>query len=112
MNKISQKMYESLNLKYRSEMAEAEATLLIYFNNPVGIGEHPQHLEEMDKFVEKMTNAKDKLEMLEIVYKHNIKGEERFEITEDMQKYMDDINSRTKEDIKNIKKQKKDKDGN
>ena len=50
--------------------------------------------------------------MLEIVYKHNIKGEERFEITEDMQKYMDDINSRAKEDIKNIKKQKKDKDGN
>jgi hypothetical protein len=65
-------------------MAEAEATLLIYFNNPVGIGEHPQHLEEMDKFVEKMTNAKDKLEMLEVVYKYNIKKEEKFEITEEM----------------------------
>jgi hypothetical protein len=90
MNKISQKMYESLNLKYRSEMAEAEATLLIYFNNPVGIGEHPQHLEEMDKFVEKMTNAKDKLEMLEIVYKYNIKGEEKFEITEDMLKILNE----------------------
>ncbi len=37
--------------------------LLVYFNNPVGIGEHPQHLEEMDKFVDKMTNAKDKLEI-------------------------------------------------
>jgi hypothetical protein len=84
MNKISEKMYESLCLKYRSEMAEAEATLLIYFNNPVGIGEHPQHLEEMDKFVEKMTNAKDKLEMLEVVYKYNIKKEEKFEITEEM----------------------------
>jgi hypothetical protein len=90
MNKISQKMYESLNLKYRSEMAEAEATLLIYFNNPVGIGEHPQHLEEMDKFVEKMTNAKDKLEMLETVYKYNIKGEEKFEITEDMLKILNE----------------------
>jgi hypothetical protein len=90
MNKISQKMYESLNLKYRSEMAEAEATLLIYFNNSVGIGEHPQHLEEMDKFVEKMTNAKDKLEMLETVYKYNIKGEEKFEITEDMLKILNE----------------------
>ena len=84
MNKISEKMYESLCLKYRSEMAEAEATLLIYFNNPVGIGEHPQHLEEMDKFVEKMTNAKDKLEMLEVVYRYNMKKEEKFEITEEM----------------------------
>jgi len=77
-------MYEALTLKYRSEMAEAEATLLVYFNNPVGIGEHPQHLEEMDKFVEKMTNAKDKLEMLEVIYKYNYKKEEKFEITEDM----------------------------
>ncbi len=73
MNKITEKMYEALSLKYRSEMSESEATLLIYFNNPVGIGEHPQHLEEMDKFVEKMTNAKDKLEMLEVFHKYNLK---------------------------------------
>lgn len=84
MNKISEKMYEALTLKYRSEMAESEATLLIYFNNPVGIGEHPQHLEEMDKIVEKMTNAKDKLEMLEVVYKYNMKKEEKFELTEEL----------------------------
>jgi hypothetical protein len=86
MNKISEKMYEALTLKYRSEMAEAEATLLVYFNNPVGIGEHPQHLEEMDKFIEKMTNAKDKLEMLETVYKYNTKRDEMFEVTEEMLK--------------------------
>jgi len=90
MNKIVQKMYEALTLKYRSEMAEAEATLLVYFNNPVGIGEHPQHLEEMDKFVEKMTNAKDKLEMLETVYKYNVKKDEKFEITGDMLKILNE----------------------
>jgi len=90
MNKIAQKMYEALTLKYRSEMAEAEATLLVYFNNSVGIGEHPQHLEEMDKFVEKMTNAKDKLEMLETVYKYNIKREEGFEVTEEMLKILNE----------------------
>jgi hypothetical protein len=73
MNKISEKMYESLTLKYRSEMAEAEATLLVYFTNPVGIGEHPQHVEEMDNLVEKMVNAKDKLEMLEVFHKYNLK---------------------------------------
>jgi len=90
MNKIAQKMYEALTLKYRSEMAEAEATLLVYFNNSVGIGEHPQHLEEMDKFVEKLTNAKDKLEMLETVYKYNIKREDGFEVTEDMLKIINE----------------------
>ena len=91
-------MYEALTLKYRSEMAEAEATLLIYFNNPVGIGEHPQHLEEMDRFVDKMANAKGKLEMLGTVYKYNVKRDEKFEITEDM--------------IKTLNKQNKKKDGN
>jgi hypothetical protein len=90
MNKIAQKMYEALTLKYRSEMAESEATLLVYLNNSVGIGEHPQHLEEMDKFVEKMTNAKDKLEMLETIYKYNVKRDEKFEITEDMLKILNE----------------------
>lgn len=70
--KISQKFYEALMSKYASEMNEAEATLLVYFNNPVGIGEHPQHIEEMDKLIEKRANAKDKLENLEQFYKFEI----------------------------------------
>ena len=65
-------MIDALALKYESEIAEAEATLLVYFSNPVGIGEHPQHLEEMDKYVEKMANAKDKLETLKEFVKYNI----------------------------------------
>jgi hypothetical protein len=71
MDKISEKMYEALSLKYRSEMAESEATLLVYFTNSVGIGEHPQHIEEMDKMVEKMVNATDKLNSLETFRKYN-----------------------------------------
>lgn len=30
---------------------EAIATLEVYLKNPVGIGEHPQIIEEMDKLV-------------------------------------------------------------
>ena len=71
MSKISEKMYEALSLKYRSEMAESEATLLVYLTSSVGIGEHPQHLEEMDKLVEKFANAQDKLESLEKIRKYN-----------------------------------------
>ena len=71
MIKIAEKMYEALTLKYRAEMAESETTLLIYLTSAVGIGEHPQHIEEMDKLVEKFANAKDKLDSLEQIRKYN-----------------------------------------
>jgi hypothetical protein len=71
MSKIAEKMYEALSLKYRCEIDEAEETLLVYLTSPVGIGEHPQHLEEMDKLVEKFANAQDKLESLEKIRKYN-----------------------------------------
>jgi hypothetical protein len=72
MNKIANKMYEALKKKYESEMLDAESSLLVYFTNPVGIGEHPQHIEEMDKLIEKRANAQDKLENLEQFYKYEI----------------------------------------
>lgn len=68
---ISEKLYTALSKKYESEIYESEATLLIYFTNPVGIGEHPQHIEEMDKLVDRMTTANDKLEKLKEFYKYN-----------------------------------------
>jgi len=64
-------MYESLVLRYESEIAESEATLMVYMENSVGIGEHPQHLEEMDKFVDKLASASDKLNTLKEFYKEN-----------------------------------------
>lgn len=70
-NRIGKKMFESLVSKYESEIAEAEATLMVYIENPVGIGEHPQHLEEMDKFVEQLANASDKLVNLKEFYRYN-----------------------------------------
>jgi hypothetical protein len=66
---LQQKMYYALIKKYEAEIAEAEATLTIYFTTPVGIGEHPQHLEEMDKMVDKLATAKDKIERLTEIIK-------------------------------------------
>lgn len=57
-------LYDALVKKYEAQKAEAIATLNIYFNSSVGIGEHPQHLEEMDKFVDQLAAAEDKLEAL------------------------------------------------
>ena len=51
-------------LKALEKRYEAEATIKIYFNNSVGIGEHPQHIDEVDKLVEKISNAEEKLKIV------------------------------------------------
>ena len=56
---------EALRARYESEIAEADATANIYLENSVGIGEHPQHIEEVDKQINKIANAKEKLEVLD-----------------------------------------------
>ena len=55
---------DALEAKYQADIAHADATLKIYLESSVGIGEHPQHIEECDKLVEKIANAKEKLEVL------------------------------------------------
>ena len=50
--------------KYEGEIAEASANLQVYFHNPEGIGEHPEIITEMDKQLEKIAAAKEKLEVL------------------------------------------------
>ena len=61
---IGKMLFEAMETKYRAELKDAEARLAIYFNNPVAIGEHPQHTEEIDHLIEQRANAKDKLENL------------------------------------------------
>ena len=60
----------ALRKKYEAEMEEAKANLSLYFsdNNLAAIGEHSDLLEEHDKWVDKYTNAKDKLETLSELY--------------------------------------------
>ena len=57
-------LFRALTKKYEADIAHASATLQIYFDNPVGIGEHPQHLEEMDKLVCTLATAEDNLQAL------------------------------------------------
>ena len=57
-------MLEALKKRYQAQIAEAEATLNIYLFKSVGIGEHPQHIEEIDKLLGKIAEAKDKLEVI------------------------------------------------
>ena len=57
-------LYKALKDKYVAQISEAEATMEIYFDKAVGIGEHPQHVEEMDKLICKIADAEDKLDEL------------------------------------------------
>mgnify|MGYP003134826582 FL=1 len=55
---------DALEKKYEAEIAAADATIKIYLDSPVGIGEHPQHLEEIDKLLQKIVDAEEKLKAL------------------------------------------------
>ena len=48
---------QALKAKYQAEKLEAMATLEVYLTNAVGIGEHPQIIEEMDKLVSQLGEA-------------------------------------------------------
>ena len=69
---MKKQLVQALKSKYSADFKMHKANLDIYLNNPVGIGEHPQHFEEMDKLVESMTAARDKLEVLNDEYPDTI----------------------------------------
>ena len=61
---IKQAILDALEDRYISQISEAEATIKIYLEQSVGIGEHPQHIDEVDKLIEKIATAEEKLEIL------------------------------------------------
>ena len=58
-------MLKALKKRYEAQIAEAVATINIYTKNSVGIGEHPQHINEVDKLIAKIAEAEDKLKIIE-----------------------------------------------
>ena len=58
-------MLEALKKRYEAQIAEAVATINIYTKNSVCIGEHPQHIDEVDKLIAKIAEAEDKLKIIE-----------------------------------------------
>ena len=56
---------DALEARYDAQIAEADATIKIYLENSVGIGEHPQHIDEIDKQFQKIADAQEKLQAIE-----------------------------------------------
>ena len=61
---LKEALLQALEDKYEADISAAEATLKIYLEHSVGIGEHPQHLDEIDKLINKIAEAEDKLKVL------------------------------------------------
>jgi hypothetical protein len=55
----------ALEDRYTAQISEADATIKIYLENSVGIGEHPQHIDEIDKQFQKIADAQEKLKVIE-----------------------------------------------
>ena len=57
-------LLDALQARYEAVIAEADATINIYLSNSVGIGEHPQFIDEIDKQVQRIADAQEKIEVL------------------------------------------------
>ena len=58
-------LINALEDRYQARISEADSTIKIYLNNSVGIGEHPQHLDEIDKQLAIITDSEEKLTALQ-----------------------------------------------
>ena len=65
MEMLRQVIIKALEDKYNAQISAADATIKIYLAKPVGIGEHPQHLEEIDKLLQQIVDAQEKLKEIQ-----------------------------------------------
>jgi len=61
-------IYDALKSQFEAQRQKALATLTIYMTNTVGIGEHPQHIDEMVTIAKSLAEAVDVLATLEITF--------------------------------------------
>ena len=56
--------YEALKAKYKAEIAIAKAELMEYFENTVGVADHPHIINSMDEVLGKLSQDEEKLDSL------------------------------------------------
>ena len=57
--------YQALKARYKAEIAIAKAELSNYFENTVGVGDHPHIIDSMDELVGQIAQAEEKIIALE-----------------------------------------------
>jgi hypothetical protein len=56
--------YRALEVRYQAKIEESLAILDLYFNKSVGVGEHPDILDVLDKYLSMLDENISKLETL------------------------------------------------
>ena len=62
---------KALQAKYEATLQSLAVNMENYFTNPVGVAEHPDLVHEVDKLIEQISNAEEKLKTV-----NEILGEE------------------------------------
>jgi hypothetical protein len=57
-------MVDALEKKYEAQMAIAESNIKVFMENPVGVGEHPNIVQEVEKLLKEIKDAKEMLDEL------------------------------------------------
>ena len=57
-------MVDALEKKYEAQMALAESNIKVFMENPVGVGEHPYIVQEVEKLLKEIKDAKEMLDEL------------------------------------------------
>ena len=65
MIEVNNGLLHAAKAKYQAQIVEAISTLEIYFTNAVAIGEHPDLLAEVDKYLEILEDAQGKINALD-----------------------------------------------
>lgn len=61
----------ALEAKYQAKVEEALATIDLYLTKSVGVGEHPDILDVLDKYVDMLDENQSKLDTLRTLFSAN-----------------------------------------
>ncbi len=64
MTTFKQAIIDALEKKYEAQRSEAEANIKVYMEKPVGVGDHVNIVETIDKEMQKISKANEMLEEL------------------------------------------------
>ena len=64
MTTFKQAIIDALEKKYEAQRSQAEANIKVYMEKPVGVGDHINIVETIDKEMQKISKANEMLEEL------------------------------------------------
>tara|TARA_R100001509_G_scaffold164144_1_gene140625 strand:- start:448 stop:681 length:234 start_codon:yes stop_codon:yes gene_type:complete len=59
--KLQQQVVQALFCKYEAQKQEAKVEIMLYFENPVGVADHPNLIETLDGLIKKYNEADEKI---------------------------------------------------